>query len=123
MNSLGNKEIMAGNIKRLTDAHNMTIKDLASAIEVPYTTVCSWCQADTYPRIDKIEKMANLFNCSKAALVENLSSRIDEALKIIKDYDDGISKPIYLMQSLNQEGIDAVTEYIEILLGNPKYKK
>ena len=71
MSDLGNKEIMATNIKRYLSQKGMTMKDLSRAIDVPYTTVCSWCKMDSYPRIDKIEKMANLFKISKSDLVED----------------------------------------------------
>lgn len=70
-NNLGNKEIMAKNIRRFLEIKHMTIKDLASAIDVPYNTVGDWTRADAYPRIDKIERMANLFGVTKADLVEN----------------------------------------------------
>ena len=71
MSDLGNKEIMAANIKRYLSQRSMSIKDLSIAIDVPYTTVCAWVKAEYYPRIDKIEKMANLWGISKADLVEN----------------------------------------------------
>lgn len=70
-NSLGNKEKMAANIRRLLEKRGMTQTELADAIGVPPTTVFNWCQAATYPRIDKIEMMANFFGCSKVDLVED----------------------------------------------------
>lgn len=70
-NNLGNKEIMAKNIRRYLDLNKMSMRDLADKLGVPYNTVGDWCRAVAYPRIDKIERMANLFGCSKADLVEN----------------------------------------------------
>lgn len=70
-NNLGNKETMAKNIRRYLEFKHMTMRELSEAIEVPYNTVGDWCRAVAYPRIDKIERMANLFGCSKADLVEN----------------------------------------------------
>jgi len=68
---LGNKALMAANIKRLLDKRGITGKDLADAIGVPPTTLYSWTQAQAYPRIDKIEMMANYFGVSKSDLVED----------------------------------------------------
>lgn len=69
-NNLGNKETMAKNIRRYLEAKGMSMPALADAIGVPYNTVNNWCNGSNYPRIDKIERMANLFGCSKADLVE-----------------------------------------------------
>lgn len=70
MNNLGNKQTMAKNIKRLMSENDMNSKDVYTKIGVPPTTFSNWINAETYPRIDKIEKMAALFNVSKAELVE-----------------------------------------------------
>ena len=38
---------------------------------VKYTTFTDWVKGNSYPRIDKIEMMANYFGISKADLVED----------------------------------------------------
>jgi Helix-turn-helix. len=70
MNSLGNKEVMAENIQFYLDKLGKTRQQMADELNIPYTTVANWLQANTYPRIDKIEQMANYFNITKADLVE-----------------------------------------------------
>jgi len=70
MSDLGNKEIMATNIKRQLDKKGITMTDLAVELNVPPTTVYGWCKGTSYPRIDKIEMMANYFGILKSALVE-----------------------------------------------------
>ena len=69
-NNLGNKETMSKNIQFYMDKNNISRNDLCSALNVPYTTLRDWLKAITYPRIDKIEMMANYFGISKADLVE-----------------------------------------------------
>lgn len=68
--SLGNKQIMAENIKRLLNAKGLNPRQLAIALDFKYTTVNDWVNAKTYPRIDKIEKMADFFHVTKSDLVE-----------------------------------------------------
>ena len=80
MSDLGNKKIMAENISRYLARRGMNMKDLSRALDVPYTTVCSWCNAESYPRIDKIEKMANLFGINKSDLVEEYGKETKAAL-------------------------------------------
>jgi len=68
--SLGNKEIMAKNIRRYLELNDMTQTDLCNALNLKFMTVSDWVNAKSYPRIDKIEMMANYFGISKADLVE-----------------------------------------------------
>jgi len=67
---LGNKEIMAKNIKKYMNIHNVTRNKMSEALKVSYSTLSDWINAKTYPRIDKIEMMADYFNISKSDLVE-----------------------------------------------------
>jgi len=71
MKDLGNKNVMAANIKRFMNEKGINAKDLSKALNVPYTTVLSWCKAEYYPRIDKIEKMSDYFGCLKSDLIED----------------------------------------------------
>lgn len=99
MNNLGNKKTMAKNIKRLMLENNMKAIDVYTAIDVPQATFSNWMNAVTYPRIDKIEKMANLFNVSKAELVE----------------ENYIS-----LNGLSLEQMEQVKQFIEFLKGENK---
>lgn len=71
MNNLGNKPVMAANIKRNMQIKGINAKQLSKAIKVPYTTVLSWIKADYYPRIDKIEMMSEYFGVLKSDLIED----------------------------------------------------
>lgn len=73
MSDLGNKEIMAKNIKYYMDLHGKTRNDMCEALGVKYTTFTDWVKGNAYPRIDKIELMANYFGIEKSDLVEDKS--------------------------------------------------
>jgi repressor LexA len=70
MSALGNKEVMASNIKRYLEEMGISRKEFCSRLGFKYSTVTDWLNAEKYPRIDKIETMANFFGISKADLVE-----------------------------------------------------
>ena len=70
-NNLGNKKILAENLKMLMAEHGYTSKDIADLIGVKPSSVSYWINATYYPRIDKIEMLANLFHVNKSALVED----------------------------------------------------
>lgn len=68
---LGNKDIMAQNIKKYMEMKGVSATDICYALDIKRNTFSDWVNAKTYPRIDKIEKMANYFGISKANLVED----------------------------------------------------
>lgn len=67
---LGNKKIIAKNIQYYMDLYNKTRNDICQDLGIKYTTFTDWIKANTYPRIDKIELMANYFNIEKSDLIE-----------------------------------------------------
>ncbi len=78
MSNLGNKEIMAKNIQYYMDKYGKTRQDMCEALGVKYTTFTDWVKGNSYPRIDKIELMANYFGISKADLVEDHNDLSDD---------------------------------------------
>ena len=80
MSDLGNKAVMAKNIQYYMDKQGKTRTEMCEALGVKYTTFTDWVKGNTYPRIDKIELMANYFGISKADLVED--KKIEESYYI-----------------------------------------
>lgn len=70
MSNLGNKKIMSSNIQYYMNLHNKTRAEMCEALGVKYTTFTDWVKGNVYPRIDKIELMANYFGIEKSDLVE-----------------------------------------------------
>lgn len=75
MSDLGNKEIMSKNIQYYMDKHGKTRLEMCDALGVKYTTFTDWVKGNSYPRIDKIELMANYFGIEKSDLVEEKNNR------------------------------------------------
>lgn len=70
MSTLGNKKIMAQNIRYYLKKYGKTQKEICKDLGFKEMTFSDWVNAKTYPRIDKIEKIANYFHVQKADLVE-----------------------------------------------------
>ena len=81
-----NKQIMARNIKRFMDAKGITNQQLCDDLNFKYTTFMDWIKAATYPRIGKIEAMANYFGVQKSDLIEDKSSAKEKPA-----IDDGLT--------------------------------
>jgi len=71
MSDLGNKEIFAKNLNYYMNLNKKDRNDLARDLNLPYTTITSWCKGEFYPRIDKIQLLANYFSIQKSDLVED----------------------------------------------------
>ena len=81
-----NKQIMAKNIQYFMHINGVSATEICKACGFKQNTFSDWVNAKTYPRIDKIELMANYFGISKALLVEERKPPIDtEEAKAIRD--------------------------------------
>ncbi|WP_153059380.1 helix-turn-helix domain-containing protein, partial [Streptococcus suis] len=72
--SLGNKEVMSKNLKFYMDKKGVDRNQLCADLDLKYMTVSDWINAKTYPRIDKIELLANYFGINKSDLIEEKST-------------------------------------------------
>ena len=80
MSDLGNKEVFAKNLQYYMKLNNKTRNDVCRDLEIPYSTFTDWCNANIYPRIDKIQLLANYFGIQKSDLVENKEKSKTDAL-------------------------------------------
>ena len=70
MSNIGNKNTMAKNLSYYVDRSGKTKKEIAEAIGVAPSTFNEWTKGNKYPRIDKIEMLANYFGIMKSDLIE-----------------------------------------------------
>lgn len=70
MSNLGNKEVLAKNLARYLARSGKSQREMAEIVGVSSSTFNEWMQAKKYPRIDKIEFMANYFGILKSDLIE-----------------------------------------------------
>lgn len=71
MSDLGNKEIFAKNLNYYMTINKKSRSAVCRDLDIPYSTFTDWCNDNIYPRIDKIEILANYFDIKKSDLVEN----------------------------------------------------
>jgi transcriptional regulator with XRE-family HTH domain len=73
MSNLGNKEIFAKNLAYYLERSGRDQKEVAEVVGVAPSTFNEWMKAKKYPRIDKIELLANYFGILKSDLIESVS--------------------------------------------------
>ena len=82
MSDLGNKEIFSKNLRRYMKINNKDRNDVSRELNIPYSTLTDWYNGNIYPRIDKIQLLANYFGIQKADLVES-NSNINKNIPIL----------------------------------------
>jgi transcriptional regulator with XRE-family HTH domain len=71
MSNIGNKETMSKNLKYYISLTGKDRRELAEIWGFPYSTVTEWINGKKYPRIDRIEVMADYFGILKSDLIED----------------------------------------------------
>lgn len=93
-----NKQIMARNIQRYMDQRGISRQQLCDALDIKYTTLRDWLKGLTYPRIGKVEAMANYFGCEKSDLIEDKKEKptaddgLSEKRKALIDFAKSLSE-------------------------------
>ncbi len=70
MTAIGNKQIFAKNLIYYVERSGKTQKEICEILDIKTTTLNDWVKAKKYPRIDKIEILANFFGIQKSDLIE-----------------------------------------------------
>ncbi len=68
---MDNKNVFASNLKRYMEVKGKNRNDISEALGISYFTVSDWVNGKKYPRMDKVEKLANYFGIQKSDLIEN----------------------------------------------------
>ena len=80
-----NKEIFANNLSFYMEQKGVDRNTLCADLDLKYTTVRDWLKGITYPRIGKIELLANYFNINKSDLIENKLSTTQPSDSLLEE--------------------------------------
>ena len=125
MSDLGNKDIFAENLKYYIEKSGKDRRELAEIWGFPYSTVTEWINAKKYPRIDRIEIMANYFHILKSDLIEDKKKQRADRGKMQKKNDtmtDIVMKMrmdsdfLYIVESLHSSNDSEIMELMKTLL-------
>lgn len=71
MSNIGNKSIFASNLSYYVERSGRTQKELSEVVGVAPSTFNDWVKGKKYPRMDKVEILANYFGILKSDLIED----------------------------------------------------
>lgn len=78
MSNNKSKEIFSANLEKLMSSRDVDRNKLCSDLGLKYTTVRDWLKGITYPRIGKIELLADYFGVNKSDLIEDKTQEVKE---------------------------------------------
>lgn len=118
MSNIGNKETMAKNLQYYIKRSGKSQKDLAEMVGVASSTFNDWVKGKKYPRIDKIEMLANFFRIQKSDLIEEKSDKAN-TLDVIS-VTEGERLLLDLFNQVPEENQEMVLDMIRIALKKKK---
>ena len=95
MSNIGNREVFSKNLAYYIEKSGRTQKEIAEIVGVSTSTFNDWVKAKKYPRIDKIEILADYFRILKSDLIEE---RTEEHREMQKK-NDTLSDIVIRMQT------------------------
>ena len=113
------KKVFAKNIKYYMNINNKDRNQVCKDLGFKYSTFTDWVNGNKYPRIDRIELMANYFGITKSDLIEekkDYSELNQKDKKEIDDYIDDMREELLQSQTLLFDGQPADEEDIEAIL-------
>jgi transcriptional regulator with XRE-family HTH domain len=119
--ALWSKEVFAKNLRKYMESRGITQKELAEKIGVSAPTMNDRLQAKKYPRIDKIEKLADYFGVLKSDLIEEKSEEHFEMQKTNDVITDIITRLrtdtefLHLVRKLNSMEEEKLHSVIQML--------
>ncbi len=113
---MDNKNVFASNLKRYMEVKGKSRNDISDALGISYYTVSDWVNGKKYPRMDKVEMLANYFGIQKSDLIEQK----EEKSPVEPQLNEGEKILLELFNRVPKDKQDLVLQMIRVALGNPK---
>ena len=112
--NLGNKKVFSENLKHYISKTNEKQKDIARVANVSEGTISDWLKCRSYPRMDKIQLLAEHWGIQMSDLVEERSvdnqHYLQKESKMIAQYLEG--RPDILVTFLKFQQLSAANKEI-----------
>lgn len=107
------KKIFAKNLAHFMNLYNKSQKDISDDLGYHRATVSEWVRGTKYPRMDKIECLAQYFNVRVSDLIEKHLPEFNETdiSKIIDKFQSRLTQ-----EGLTLEGSPATLENVQLII-------
>lgn len=103
---MDNKKVFAKNLKRYMQLNNKTRQEVCQALGYSYYTFSDWVNGKKYPRMDKVEQLANYFGIQKSDLIEDKEDQ--PAISEDNGLSDGQRKVIEFVKTVPEDKLDMI---------------
>ena len=116
MSDMENRAIFSANLKRYMEQTGKTRADICNALGFKYSTFTDWVNGNKYPRIDKIEMLANYFGIEKSDLIERKAppSEDDDLSSYLEELRTRPEKRL-LFDSTNGMSADQIQAIVQMI--------
>ena len=114
------RKIFIKNLNEYLDSFQMNQADLANRLSVNKSVVSSWLSGSRYPRMNTMEKIANIFKIEKSDLIEDKSEK-----ETTSHHTKGIRIPVLgrVAAGIPIEAIEDIDEWIAMRSEMAKKRK
>lgn len=122
MTSIGNKKVFANNLAYFVERSGKSQKELAEVVGVATSTFNDWMKGKKYPRIDKIEILANYFGILKSDLIEEKTEEHREMQKknniqadivLRMQTDDNFFNAVKALHGMDSEKLSSLLAFLK----------
>ena len=110
------KEVFARNLKRYMDMHGKNQKDMADIVGVSTATFSDYINAKKYPRIDKIDILADYFGILKSDLIEDKSQEEIKEPAMFDGLSENQKKLMQFVQSVPEDKAAMILKVIQSIV-------
>lgn len=77
---MDSRDVFIHNLNTIMKDRKVSRKELAKGLNIPYTTLTDWCTGRIFPRVEKINMIADYFGIKKSDLIEEILEDEDDLL-------------------------------------------
>lgn len=110
---MDNKIVFAKNLKKQMESKGISRNDICTALDISYFTVSDWVNGKKYPRMDKVEKLAEFFGIPKSDLIEERKVIYIEESCVVEDENPHELKLLTAFEKLDIDDQILVAQAVE----------
>ena len=116
VSSIGNKEIFARNLSFYIERSGKNQREIADELGFSTSTFNNWVMGNKYPRIDKIEMLANYFGIQKSDLIELQTEDIKKEPAMYDGLTENQKKLIEFAQTVPEDKAALILKVIRSIV-------
>ena len=110
--------IFAENLTKFIQRRGLAQADVAKTLGVSEATVSLWCSGKTSPRMSKVDKLCELLQCTRTALMSENGTAIvekDDISKMLQEIYDKDRALLMSMADTTPEELAQLKDYLEYI--------